>query len=277
MTFFHLQKQSSKSASEGGQVIMIVVLIMVVVLTVGLSLASRALVNVKNDVEEANSQKAFSAAEAGIEKAIKTQSGITAALNLGNNSSISSVTYTSVAASQMLLNNGSSILQDDGADIWLSNYPNYATPTTGRLRIYWGNSNAGGGCSEAAIEVIVISGTSNAPTLSRFAFDQCLGRRGGNSFTAPLPSAPTPIGGQTFYYYADVNYSSALIARVIPIYSSEIMAVGNYVGATLTALPSQGNVINSTGTSGSTQRKVTFYQGYSSVPSELLYGLFVPK
>src|SRR5258706_3825652 len=137
MTFFHLQKQSSKSASEGGQVIMIVVLIMVVVLTVGLSLASRALVNVKNDVEEANSQKAFSAAEAGIEKAIKTQSGITAALNLGNNSSISSVTYTSVAASQILLNNGSSVLQDDGADIWLSHFPDYTSPTNGRLRLYW--------------------------------------------------------------------------------------------------------------------------------------------
>jgi Tfp pilus assembly protein PilX len=61
-----------KKPSEKGQMLLIVVLIMVVALTVGLSIAARSLVNLKIATDDENSQRAFSAAEAGIERLIKT-------------------------------------------------------------------------------------------------------------------------------------------------------------------------------------------------------------
>ncbi len=52
--------------SESGQALLIVVLVMVVVLTMGLSVASRSITNLRIATEQDNSQASFSAVEAGI-------------------------------------------------------------------------------------------------------------------------------------------------------------------------------------------------------------------
>src|SRR3990167_6486206 len=71
--------------SKGGQGLLVIVVIMVVGLTVGLAVASRSITNIRTSTEEENSQRAFSAAEAGIEKVLKT--GASSSLsNIGNNS-----------------------------------------------------------------------------------------------------------------------------------------------------------------------------------------------
>ena len=61
-----MEKQLQK-----GQVLLVVVLVMVVALTVGLSLASRSITNLRITSDDENSQRAFSAAEAGVERAVK--------------------------------------------------------------------------------------------------------------------------------------------------------------------------------------------------------------
>jgi len=58
--------------NQKGQALLIVVLVMVVALTVGLSIASKTIISLRTSTEEANSQKALAAAEAGIEQALKT-------------------------------------------------------------------------------------------------------------------------------------------------------------------------------------------------------------
>src|SRR3989338_3351838 len=113
--------------NEKGQAFLIVVLVMVVALTVGLSVASRTVTNLRTTAEEENSQRAFSAAEAGIEKALKT-GPISSPLDLGNNASIESVQIVGVSGTEFLLNGGNPVLQDDGFDLWLSSYPDYTNP-----------------------------------------------------------------------------------------------------------------------------------------------------
>ena len=118
---------------QSGQALLIVVLVMVIALTVGLSLASRSITNLRNSTDEAQSQAAFSAAEAGVEQAVKLGdvngtsilSGVS--LHDKNNSEISNVDVSLIDGSQFLLNNGNPVFQDDGTDIWLSPHTDDAT------------------------------------------------------------------------------------------------------------------------------------------------------
>lgn len=277
---------------QSGQALLIVVLVMVIALTVGLSLASRSITNLRNSTDEANSQAAFSAAEAGVEQAVKLGntngtsilSGVS--LNDKNNSQISNVDISLIDGSQFLLNNGNPVFQDDGTDVWMS--PHSDDPTqlfqspwgngaAQSFYVHWGtNTNP---CSDPAIEVLVITGTRVLPSLAKYAFDSCSARRGANSFSAPPQSGAFTVNGvngsQTFNYRATISVTNGLLARIVPLYMAGDIGI---IGA---GLPVQGKIITSTGTAGvqtsQTVRKISFFQGYDSLPSEFFYSLFAPK
>ncbi len=268
--------QPRLNRGQNGQVLLIVVLVMVVGLTVALSLASRSIVSLRTSEEEITSQQALSAAEAGIEQVSKTSVEIT------NGTFEDDTTYnasiTQVSGNSFLVNGGNAILKNDSADIWLSEYSKdseklYANPWSGTLSIYWGKGNDG--CAQAALEIIVLSGTRANPTSKKYALDPCADRRGSNSFSEP--SVGGGAGEKTFPFKTEISVENGLIARVVPLYRETpigVFAIG--VPAT-SALPSQGQVITSTGKSGTTSRKVTVFQGYPTLPSEYFpYGLFVP-
>lgn len=261
--------------TQKGQVILIVVLVMVVALTVGLSVASRSITNLRTSTEEISSQQALSAAEAGVEKALKNAGAV------GDFAFANNTTYTTsvniVRGTQILLNGGNTVPKNDSADLWLSDYSEdktkiYENRWSGTLTIYWGSNNSA--CDNAALEIVVLSGNKNSPAIKKYGFDPCIARQSSNNFTAVSLSEET-ISGKTFYYKAELpSISSGLIARIIPLYT------GASLGASggLTALPPQGNLISSTGTSGNTTRKINVFQGYPKLPSELFpYGLFSPE
>lgn len=258
--------------NEKGQALLIVVLVMVVALTVGLSVASRSITNLRTSTEEANSQKALAAAEAGVEQAIKSN----AILTQGN---FGDTTYTTnikeVNGTNILLYGGNPVLQDNGIDVWLSKYS--STPAnlfttdlwSGTLTIKWGVSSDS--CNNAAIEFVLIYNTRSDPKIKRFAFDPCQIRKSSNNFTAAT-LAQSNTSGKDFFYEAQVPVSLGLIGRIVPLYTNTPVAL---VGSS--ALPSQGSTVTSTGTSGGTQRKVNVFQGYPEIPSEyFLYNLFSP-
>lgn len=256
---------------ENGQVLLIIVLIMVIGLTVGLSLASRSVVSLRTSEEEITSQQALSAAEAGLEQVSKTNTSI--ANGSFANSTTYNATITSVEGNNFLLNGGNLILKDDSADIWLSDYSTdsaklYGNPWSGSLNVYWGSGNDG--CSQAALEIIVISGNKDNPTSTKYAFDPCIVRSSSNHFS---PSSPGGIiSGKNLPFGATIGITNGILARVIPLYKETPIGV-----AGSSALPSQGAIITSVGASGSTKRKVTLFQGYPTLPSEYFpYGLFVP-
>lgn len=262
-----------KKASEKGQALLIVILVMVVSLTIGLSVASRSIVNLRTSTEEENSQRAFSAAEAGVEKAITTGTGITAAQDLGNNATIKEVDIGEVSGTEFVLNGGNNVEKDNGIDLGLSqDYPGYERPQgISSFYVHWGSQSDSCTTSPptaAAIELIVLSGTLRFPQSARYAFDPC---SRGNNFSSP-DSGSYIISGKTFKYRFGGSISNGLIARIVPLYTNTPIGIRS-----TTSLPSQGKVIQSTGASGGTERKITYFKGYPQLPVEFFqYILFSP-
>lgn len=254
--------------NEKGQILLIIVLTMVVALTVGLSVASRTVTNLKISKQNEESERAFQAAEAGIEQAIKSirQSPVDAngvPIAFSNNSS---ATYDikTTKGKQVLLNGGEDVDQDVGLDVWLSNYPDYSSSIANTtLTVYWGagqNCSAGSGNSvSAALEVIVLSGAISNPTFTKYVYDAC----------SRVPGATAPTAGNIFLNKSFQNQTSivvtnGLIAKVIPLYNSSVIGIDSTVD-----LPSQGSQVDSVGRSGDTVRKVSFFAAYAQMPPEV--------
>lgn len=118
---------------ERGQILLIVVLVMVTALTIALSVAARSITNTRSSEESANSEQAFSAAEAGIEKSLTSNTAVTGSLT--NNASYTTTVVT-VGGVEFPMNNGSPVLKDEPADLWLSTYPGYISPRSGNVTIF---------------------------------------------------------------------------------------------------------------------------------------------
>ncbi|MEK7450643.1 MAG: hypothetical protein AAB662_01745 [Patescibacteria group bacterium] len=266
----HKNEKGPASPSQGGQILLIVVLVMIVSLTVGLSVASRSITNLRTSTEEVNSQKALSAAEAGIEQSILSNASIASGeIYIGTRYS---TTVTEVKGTSFLVKGGNTIAQDEGADIWLSDYSKdsaklYLNPWSGNLTIYWGNS--ADSCSNPALEIVIVSGTKISPKINRYAFDPCLSRVSSNHFTQA--SSGGSVAGVNFLFSTPpIGVVSGLIAKIIPLYSSgQIGVVGT------SSLPSQGFVIDALGQSGGTSKKINVFNGYPELAAQFFsYGLF---
>ena len=276
---------------DSGQVLLTVVLVMIVALTVGLSLASRSIVEVRTSSEDADSQRALAAAEAGIEQALNEYVPFS-----GDFSQIPGLAYdvdiTAVGGNELLLNNGNLVEKGDGVDIWFVAHldpdndgffePDFGTASwdeNDTLDIYWGTS--GTSCENAALEAIVIVGTLASPSLKRYALDPCDARRSSNNFINP-DTGTFSILGETLHHKYRVGTpgwiapgSTVLYAKVIPIYTNAIMGVD-----ASRALPTQGYSITSTGELTiveSVKRSINVFRQYGQLPIEYVnYGLFSP-
>ena len=263
---------------EKGQVLLIVVLVMIVTLTIGLSVVTRTITNNRITTEEQNSEQAFSAAEAGLEKSLATNVATTG--NFATNNSSYTTVIRNVSGADILLNNGTPVLKDNPIDVWLAQYPTYATPWSGNVTVYWGSSSENCASSEAsntraALEVVIIRGSLAAPQVTHYGLDPCAARASSNRFES-IPQAGGTIGGKTFSYSKTITIAPAspgLLMRIIPLYASSTIAVRGS-----TALPSQGTIIESVGTVDKTKRKIISFRGYPSLPTELFpFILFSPK
>lgn len=270
--------------SQVGQALLLVVLIMVVGLTVGLAVASRSITNVRTTTEEENSQRAFSAAEAGIEQALKTGGATTGSFASDNQSQFSAtVTELEDDGTGIILNAENPVPVDDGIDVWLVPHdsdgkPVYTTPWTGNLTIYWGAQGLAG-CDEAALEIVLIYSDTPSPNTAkskRYTTDACPERRSLNNFDN-LAQGGESLKGKNFEYKVapPINVVNGYVVRIIPLYKSTILAVKS---GGISTLPSQGKIIESTGTSDTTKRKITYFQGYPQLPTEFFPNiLFWPK
>lgn len=266
---------------QRGQALLIVVLVMVTVLTIGLSLVARTITNVRITQEEENSERAFSAAEAGIERSLT--SNVEVSGNFQNGTSY----QTSVAklvGLDFLFNNGSPILKDNAADILLTDYPNYSQSWNGNVTLYWGDSSEVCASSEfdntaAALEILVISGTKLNPVMTRYFVDPCSSRASVNNFEY-ISGSGGAIRGKQFAHKKTLNVASGMIIRVIPLYAPTALGANgcDNLNANCLALPSQGSVIESLGTADTTQRKVISFVGYPQLPIEIFpFVMFSPK
>jgi hypothetical protein len=267
--------------AQRGQILLIVVLVMVTALTVGLSVAARTVTNIRTSQDAENSEKAFSAAEAGIEQSLTNSMPVTGSFP---NRSSYRTTVSTIGGLEFPLNNGVPILKDDSIDVWLSSYPNYTNPWSGQMTFYWGQ--AGDTCSPsessntmAAIEIVVLSGTAANPFLTRYAVDPCSQRSLSNGFDF-ISSGGGTVGGKTYAFRRSITVNSGIFVRVIPLYAPVVMGVRgcNATNTVCAPLPSQGTVVEAVGTADNTQRKLVSYRRYPKIPTELFpYSFFAPQ
>ncbi len=266
---------------EEGQILLIVVLVMTIALTIGLSVATRTITNIRTATEQENSERAFSAAEAGIEQAL--QSNNVTSGSFSNNAQYQT-TISTVVGQSFLLRNGAVIPKDDPVDVWFSTYPTYANPWTGTVTIYWGSSSDVCNSVEAtntmpALEIVLISGTKAAPKSTHYPVDPCNTRVANNHFEQ-IGNAGGTVGGQNFAYRKNIAVTSGLLMRIIPLYASTKMAITGCdpAGNNCTNLPAQGTVITAVGTSDTTQRKIVGVRENPKLPVQLFpFVIFSPK
>ena len=292
-----LKRQKGLFGREAGQVLLIVMLVVIVGLAVGLPLATRIITGVRTSTEEAESQKALAAAEAGIEKTIQgnvpvSGNTITVLDSEGKTNSKYKTTVTQTSGSTFPINGGNIIPKDEGADVWIvshdaNNNPVYSeAKSISFLNLYWGSGAEDCSTSTtapAAIEVIVVSRNSASDIRSyRYTYDSC--NRGNNFKMADTGSYSLPGITGTFNHRTSPQNDLAgginniVFMRAIPIYKDAVIAVSacDFGGNNCTSLSTQGYAISSIGTSGQANRKLTVFKGWPQAYLPYLsYGLFV--
>lgn len=295
-----------------GQVVLILILIMTVALGIGISVIQRSLSDIATSTKVEESSRAFSAAEAGLEKAIQQDSSV-AQIDLGNNSAIQDVSKNSVPGTNQALEYPP-LAKEDMAHVWLADpqTPNldefYARDT---IDVYWGNVDVIAPSPtptttthRPAIAVTVVyqtSSTASAPNQpnayqsKKFFYDQEKEIRN-NGFELPDNCSPPPIttsltalisptDTKNFYCKTAIDVSSTnlcgtltcleklVLIRARLLYNSNNQAFAvRPTGGA--SLPMQGRVFIATGVSGVTQRKIQVFRVDKVVPAYFDYAIF---
>lgn len=287
--------------NQKGQLILILILVMTVALSIGLSIVQRSLVDISISSKVEQSSRAFSAAEAGIEKALRGDTTLQTFSE--NNSRVIALEDSGLLPAQASSPNQQAAIEftplakEDVAQVWLadlnssSNPPTavYAQPT---LNIYWGNSST----DKAAIEVTLIYYNGSLYTSRKWYLDNPSATRnpanGFDNSATSISCAGTYIIGVTTYQcrktLGDNNGTGngplpatspnrLILLRMRLLYNTTsqpfaIQATGTCGAAC--SLPPQARRILSTGAAGETQRKIQLLQLQKVVPTYFDYVIF---
>ena len=294
-------KTKSKFSSEKGQALLIVLLGMAVILTLTLSIVSRSVTDVAITTQDEESLRAFSAAEAGVERAI-----IVGEINedIGNDNYDAKV--TGIAENKKVYEIPGELYSGESATVWFTRINDQGQltcigdpdepPTTtddncfraGNFEdICWGSSTT----NPPAIEITVYydslkgakTGVPNYSNIkvARRVFDPNAATHD-NNFSVP-PGGQCQIN-DSYKYHTGVlgfvgdlglpggcvgggNEGCLLFTRIKLLYNESVPhKVGVRVHSSDT-LPAQGQLITSTGKSGDATRTIQAFQTYKEAPS----------
>jgi Tfp pilus assembly protein PilX len=277
--------------NESGQALVLVLLSLAVVLTIILFMLSRSITDISISSGQAESVRAFSAAEAGIEKALIVGAGV-GLTEIGDATYSSKV--SSFAEGTSDFNYPSPLVSGETMTTWFVAHDvdgNIACSaslpcfTGNTLKVCWGNTGSSADLATTpAVEVSVYyestPGNLSTIKIARATFDPNAGRRSSNSFAVP-DSGTCSFGGTSFAFTKTITFSDLgipaasynsqnglLFARVRLFYNTDIAhIVGTSVDfAGNSILPSQGIGIVSTGTAGSSNRRINVFQGWPEFP-----------
>lgn len=270
---------------DTGQVVLLLVLITVVGLTIGLSLISRTVTDIRMTSQVEQSSRAFSAAEAGIENALQTavEQGPTVSVNLpgaqanysvntvGGSTDVYSFSLTGAYALQTLWLTAHS---DTNA---LIETPGSSYGVDKMIEVCWGSDPFK---NPAILLTLLYKDTStNAYKIAKIVFDSI--DRGNNFYLADtvgnycngnyrfrkqLIANNLPPDG----FGISTSNTVLLYLRIQPLYEDTAIAVKPEI-----ALPIQGKLVTSVGqTDTGVVRKIQAFQGYPVLPVLLDYTLF---
>lgn len=282
---------------ERGQTVLILILVMTVALAIGISVIQRSLSDLSTSSKVEQSSRAYSAAEAGIEKAIQSDqvnAPITPSLDLGNSSKFQDAQTTRIPVPNQALEYPP-LAKEELAQVWLANPDTlakyYNQPD---MDIYWGNP----GVSDSdtpAIEITIIYETSTGTYQSKRYFYDLLANERGNGFDASvscpsdaIQTSSSPTVAKTFLCKKRIvvdstvleNLSKLILLRARLLYNSTSQAFAvqplrvNCAVPTDCSLPPQARLFTSTGVSGETQRKVQVFRLDKVVPPYFDYAIF---
>ena len=280
---------SAKLTSQSGQMLIILLLILVIGLATVLAIASRTVTDIRQATTSDECNRAYFAAEAGIQKALQSVSSGNFTLDFNSlNNSQTSVTKVNAGGSDPFFAIPNPIGKDDYVQFYLmSNYQSLATAgvspsilKTDTLNLYWDDTNSTPGASSPALEITVLQYNGSAFNLSKMAFDTFASR---GIFCST--GVTTPSGRADYKYKVAISLSSPacnndavtqnpVLMRVRLLYNTTPvkLALEKFGGGNL---PQQGSVITSTGsTSSGVTRKLVVTSLYPSLPSLFDYALF---
>jgi len=263
---------------QKGQAALIALLVLTIATTVGLSLIGRSTtdLSITRNLEE--SARAFSAAEAGVENALRTGVATTVPLDQSTGTTYN-VTVASVSANaNTSLVLPSKTLPETTETIWLTNHkgdgsiddtvPLY---TASSIDVCWSAETV----TPALIASLLYKYRDGSYRVAKGAYDPDNTRASTDKFSAPTAISGGCGNSTNTTYKQTITFASftpaidptqdVLIAlRLRLAYSGGQLAVNP-----AQALPFQGNQIVSVGkTAGGTNRKIVVYQEYKS-PSSL--------
>ena len=279
---------SNKRVVLGGQAVIIVLLIMVIALTIGLSISSRSIRDIRVETRTEESQRAFSAAEAGLEKALllgdtigrtTVSNGVTYEVNVENAGGGAEFVFPQ------------SIAKDDTQQLWLVSHDTSGSLvctvdlpcyTKDKIFIYWGNDTSGAPSSSSpALEVGIIYKEGGIYKIKRYAYDPYGVRRSSNKFLDPsLAGSPFTVGGSKLEFGVEqtlpknileggtVEEVTALRLRLLYNTNQQLVAAKGDGQD----IPVQGKTYDAkghaevAGGSESEVRRISFFKSFPSLP-----------
>jgi hypothetical protein len=241
---------------QSGQVLLIIILLSTVLLTIGLSVSQITTQETKITKLEEDSKKAFAAAEAGIEKAIKLGSGTTIPIEIGGVTGTAEVQSTQGTAFITPL-----LKKDEQYTFYMAS-DNFSTYFSGDLIFYL---YSGSSCPTLELTFI-----SNSNGLTRRLIDPCNPPQISSDIPTTNVGAPFNFQGTSFNYKIDpplaINNIKLIIARVL--FAETKIGIGSS-GAPPPALPLQGKtIISSATTLTGVNKRIQLFQSLMQIPAD---------
>lgn len=258
-----------------GQILLITLLVLTVATTIALSLIGRATIDLSlsNQLEE--STRAFDAAEAGIEQALKTGLGTSQPTVL-----TSGVTYdvsvNTIGGAAGIYQVAHKTLQNSTETLWLAEHDANGALiqnsladryTANTLELCWSKETSPNPPAALEISVLYYESVTASYMVGRLTVDPNALTRINGFDAARITTTGCGLGyyGTTLDFWNDfgitANADALLALRVKPYYADTTIAVNG--GTAL--IPKQGNLIESVGKTGSgISRKVVVYQQYKT-------------
>lgn len=290
---------------QKGQIILILIMVMTVALGIGLSIVQKSLVDLSTASKVEQSSRAFSAAEAGIEKALQEQASgnitNTPGLSLDNLSRFDEVVNRGLIPAVAEPNSRQAPLEypplakEDIVQVWLADLNSLTNPpatfyTQDNLDIYWGNSDT----DKAALELtLVYYGTDSTDPIDpstpkyrsrKWYLDNVSAGRSNGFEKLSCSGSYSLENYQCFKKLGDSNGinngplpSGLMLIRARLLYNTSsqpfaVQAIGTCNPGC--SLPPQAREIISTGVAGETKRKVKVFQMNKVVPPFFDYAIF---
>lgn len=254
---------------KSGQVLLITIMLIGVVLTIVLSVTFTSRTETQLTKLEEENQKAFAAAEAGIEAALKQGTSIAdlSTLNIPEGFT-GSVTVSDTSGAAFV----SPFLQaGQQSTFYLSNYPDFSSSFSGSMSFHYGSAS-GQSCAEIALEITFISGASPY-TYTRYIADEPGDLLDGTDQNDLGQAAQTTVENVTFQCRtSNINVpANPKVVIVRPLFA------GTKIGFSSTGagFNPQGKYVTSEATSPlGVSKKIQLFQSLPQIPADFFVTSF---